>query len=187
MSSRVLGNAGRRCLRSPTVRRNEQDRSISPSGACAHTPTTRLGTYLLRAVGRHCRHHARNVLSAAREAASKAVGACNRAGWGTGVGSIRARDTDERGGDKRFSESESGKIMRVFRFPSTWGLCRHVRSPRPASVALAPRGSIKRPEGHKTTQRHAAPTSGSLTQPCTLSERALGLALSPSAHSTVRT
>ena len=45
------------------------------------------------------------------------------------------------------SESESGRVIRVIRFPSTWGLCRHVRSPRHSSAALASRGSIKLPDG----------------------------------------
>ena len=154
---------------SPAPRARSIDQPFGSVRAHSHDPPGHLSP---ACCGRHCRHHSRHVLSAAREAASKALGTCNRAGWG----SVRYGREIRTGAINGLSASEAGRVIQVFRFSSTWGLCRHIRSPRPASAALASRGSIKR---RKTTQRHAAPTSGSLTQPYTLSERALGLALSP--------
>ena len=127
---------------SPAPRARSIDQPFGSVRAHSHDPPGHLSP---ACCGRHCRHHARNVLSVAREAASKALGTCNRVGW-EWVRYGSEIPTNE--GDKRLSESESGRVIRLVRFPSTWGSCRHVRSPRPASAALASRGSTKRPAGH---------------------------------------
>ena len=82
------------------------------------------------------------MLSVAREAASKALGTCNRAGWG----SVRyGREIPMNEGDEWLSESESGGVRRVVRFPPTWGFCRHFCAPGPVPPALASQGSTHRP------------------------------------------